>query len=336
MRTTSVFGGAIMRRTFLAASAVLALGAGVGAAGADDQVSMRLDWLPSGYHAPIFLAVERGYYKDAGIDLTIQDGQGTNAALQAVIGGQDTFVIGNYSTMAQSIASGMELVGVAGLIQRLPDSIVSLESDPITTPKDMEGKTIATPPDSAGSKLLPAFMASAGVDASKVTVMNIASAQLLQSVLSGSAQGLTGWSFTDAELLRAQRPIAPPLRLSDYGINILGAGFIASKKTVAENPDLVKRFIAATAKGYEAGLADPEAAVAALVAARPLLDPALPLIQLKNFAPFMHSARTEGKPFGYTDREDWVQTIDLLKQYFEMKGDVDVDTVFTNDFVPAN
>jgi NitT/TauT family transport system substrate-binding protein len=298
-------------------------------------VRLQLDWLPTGYHAPIFLALEKGYYKDAGIDLKIIDGQGTNAALQAAASGNADIVLANYATMIQSVASGMDLLAVGGLIQRLPDAIVSLASDPINDPKQLEGTTIATTPGDAAAKLLPAFLQAAKVDASKVTVLSTAPGQTATAVLSGSAKSMPGWSFTDALIVSSKKPIAKPILWSDYGINILGVGFVTAKPYATKNGELVKAFMAATAKGYKDGLADPAAAIAAMVAQRPLIDKDLQLAQLKGFPPFVHSAKSEGKPFGWTSKDDWEQTDSLLKKYFEMKGDVKVATLYSNDYVPA-
>ncbi len=138
------------------------------------KVTLQLDWLPTGYHGPIFLAQQKGYYRDAGIDLKIIDGQGTTAALQAVASGNADIVLANYARMIHSVSTGISLVAVGGLLQRLPDAIVSLQSAPITDPKQLEGTTIATSAADAASKLLPAFLQSAKVDAAKVTIVNTA------------------------------------------------------------------------------------------------------------------------------------------------------------------
>jgi NitT/TauT family transport system substrate-binding protein len=319
-----------------AVSAVFAASIAASASAADlTTVRLQLDWLPTGYHAPIFLALEKGYYRDAGIDLQIIDGQGTNSALQAAASGNADIVLANYATMIQSVASGMDLLAVGGLIQRLPDAIVSLASDPITEPKQLEGTTIATTPGDAAAKLLPAFLQAAKVDASKVNVLSTAAGQTATAVLSGSAKSMPGWSFTDALIVASKKPIAKPILWSDYGINILGVGFVTTKSYAGKNADVVKAFMAATAKGYAEGLADPDAAINAMVAQRPLVDKGLQLAQLKGFPPFVHSAKSEGKPFGWTSKEDWVQTDGLLKKYFDMKGSVDVAKLYSNDYVAA-
>lgn len=318
-------------RLALVAGAVAILGAQPSLAA--DKLKLKLDWLPSGYHASVFYGVEKGYYKDAGIDLTIEDGQGTNPALQAVAAGNADIVMANYSTMMQSVAAGMDLIGIGGLIQRLPDSIISLEKKPLKSPKDLEGHTIAITPDSASAKLMDAYMKAAGVDKSKVTMINMKAGQDIQALLSGNADAMTGWIFTQAPTVAAKAAISKPLMISDEGINILGTGFVTTKSFEATHKDLLKRFMAATAKSYETSFKDPEGAIDAMIKARPLVERSLNLASLKALEPLMHSARSEGKPFGWTSKEDWEQSQDLLQKYFDMKGKVDVATVYTNEFV---
>lgn len=308
---------------------------GVQSSLAADKMKLKLDWLPSGYHAPLFYGLEKGYYKDQGIDLTIEDGQGTNPALQAVAAGNADIVLANYSTMMQSIAAGMDLIGVGGLIQRLPDSIISLQKKPITSPKDLEGKTIAITPDSASAKLMDAYMKAGGVDKSKVTLINMKAGQDIQALLSGNADAMSGWVFTQAPMIAAKAAIAKPLMISDEDINILGTGFVVSKAYEAKNSDLLKRFMIATEKSYDDAFKHPEAAVDAMIKARPLAERTLNIESLKALEPLMHSARSEGKPFGWTAKEDWEQSQDLLQKYFDMKGKVDVAKVYTNAYVPA-
>ena len=299
------------------------------------KVTFRLDYLPSGYHAPLFYALANGYYRDVGIDLQLSDGKGTNPALQSVAAGNDMIVLANYSTMLQSIGQGMPVVAVGGLIQKLPDSVVSLQGSGINTPKDLEGKTMSIPPASAVFKLFPAFTAAAGIDITKIKMIQTDSATVLTALLQGQVQFTTGWAFTDARKVASVKPINPPMLMADYGVNVLGVGFVVTRDTAAKEGDTIRKFLAATAKGYAAAEKDPAAAVDAMVAARPTLDRGLMLEQLSLLPPFLQTERSEGHPFGWMALEDWQQTYDLSKKYFGMVEDVDAKTAFTNDFVPA-
>jgi NitT/TauT family transport system substrate-binding protein len=299
------------------------------------NVSLRLDYLPAGYHAPLFLALEKGYYKEQGIDLQIFDGKGTNPALQSVAAGNDLIVLATYANMVEAIAQGMPVIGVGGLVQRLPDSVISLKGSGIKTPKDLEGRSMTIPPASSAFKLFAAFVVATGIDMSKIKQVQTDSNAVLTGLLQGQVSFTTGWAFTDALKVAAQKPIEQPMLLADYGVNVLGAGFVVQKETAATKRETVRHFLAATAKGYEESEKDPGAAVAAMIRARPQGSSDLWLKQLKLFPPFLKTEASKGHGFGWTAREDWIQTIDILKKYFGMTASVDLTNLYTNDLLPS-
>jgi NitT/TauT family transport system substrate-binding protein len=305
------------------------------AASAADDLSLRLDYLPQGYHAPLFYGVAKGYYSEQGINLRIADGKGSNASLQSVAAGNDTIVLANYATMAQSTTQGMPIVAIGGMIQRLPDSIIALKGSGIKSPRDLEGKTGSIPATSAVYKLFPAFALASGVDVKKVKMVQIAAGTSHAALLQGQVDFTTGWAFTQGVQIAKHKPIEAPILMADYGLNILGVGFVVTRTTAATKGDPLKRFMTATAKAYREGSKDLEGAANAMFAARPETEKDVVLDQFKLLPPFLHSDRTKGRDFGWMAREDWVQTVDILQKYFDLSGTVDVDKVFTNEFVPT-
>ncbi|MBS0222462.1 MAG: ABC transporter substrate-binding protein [Proteobacteria bacterium] len=312
---------------------------GLSASGARAQsrqsATLRLDWTPSGYHAPYFLALSRGFYKEQGIDIQIFDGKGSLSTLTAISEGSDTIGIASLATVALGISQGRPLLAIGGMIQTMPDSVISLKGSGITKPKDLEGKTWGYNPDDYSTRLFPAFAAAAGFDASKVKKIQLSHAIVHTSLLQGKIDFMIGWEFTDALRVARQKPIERPIKYADYGVNMLGGGLFVSKKTAAENPALLRSFMAATAKGFKEGLKDPQAAVAALAAARPSSDRELLLEQLNRTPPYLHTKNSAGKGFGYMAQADWEQTLVLMKQAFEtFKGDLKPNDVYTDDFLP--
>lgn len=327
----------IKKRTLLKSLAALPLvNLGAGNANAQTQsATLRLDWTPSGYHAPYFLALSRGYYKAQGIELQIFDGKGSLSTLTAISEGADTIGIASLATMALGVSQGRPLMAIGGMIQTMPDSIISLKGSGITKPKDLEGKTWGFNPDDYSTRLFPAFAAAAGFDASKVKKVQLSHAIVHTSLLQRQIDFMVGWEFTDALRVARQKPIEQPIKYADYGVNMLGGGLFVSKKTAAEKPDLLRKFLAVTAKGFEDSLKDPEAAVAALVAARPGSDKELLLEQLRRTPPYLHTKNTAGKGFGYMAQADWEQTLVLMKQAFEsFKADLKPTDVYTDEFLP--
>ncbi len=218
----------------------------------------------------------------------------------------------------------------------MPDLIIALKDSGIKSPKDLEGRTGSIPATSAVYKLFPAFARAAGVDMKKVKMVQISAGTSHAALLQGQVDFTTGWAFTQGVQIAKHKPIEQPILMADYGLNILGVGFVVTRTTAAAKGDALKRFMTATARAYREGVKDVEGSANAMFAARPETEKDVLLAQFKLLPPFLHSDRTQGRSFGWMAREDWVQTIDILQKYFELAGAVDVDKVFTNDFVPAH
>ena len=280
---------AMKRRTLSAVLLGVAASVGMGEASAQTQpATLRLDWTPSGYHAPYFLGVARGYYKDQGIELQIFDGKGSLSTMTAISEGADTFGIASLATMSLGVSQGRPLLAIGGMIQTMPDGIISLKGSGITKPKDIEGKTWGFNPDDYSTRLFPAFAAAAGIDQSKVKKIQLSHAVVHTALLTGQIDFMIGWEFTDALRIARQKPIETPIKYADSGVNMLGGGIFVHKKTATEKAQLLKGFLAATAKAFDEAMKNPEAAVDALVAARPGADKELLLEQLKRTPPYLH------------------------------------------------
>jgi NitT/TauT family transport system substrate-binding protein len=299
-----------------------------------ELATLRLDWLASGYHVPFFLALERGYYREQGIDLQIFDGKGSTTTIQVVASGADTFGAANLTTMTLGISRGMPLVAVAGLIQKSPDSVISLAGAGISTPKDLEGKRGGFVPTSASDRIFPAFAKSAGVDIQKITKLQIDSSSRYSVLLQGNADFVIGWSFTDAYKISKQKPIAPPLLFSDYGVNVLSIGVVVSKDTLANRSSLVKRFLVATVKGIDQAVRSPEAAVDATVKARPSADRDALLEAAKKLSGYLQTKSSESHPYGWMAKQDWEASKHILVEYLGVNDSVSTDSLYTNAFLP--
>jgi NitT/TauT family transport system substrate-binding protein len=297
------------------------------------HVTLRLDWLPTGYHAPLFFGVARGIYAAHGIDLQINDGKGSAATIQAVAGGSDTIGLASLSTMALAVSKGVPLVAVAGMIQKMPDAVISLKGSGIETPKDLEGKRYAFVPDDAGARLFPAFAGISGIDFGKVQKVQVGYATIYSTLLQGNADFITGWAFTDALKIAKQKPISPLIGFADHGVNMLSTGFIVTQDTLEHRAPLVKVFLAATAESFAAADRDPVAAVDAMTAARPISDRDLMLEEFKLTPPYLHTAHSAGHPFGWMAPADWDQTRALLQKYFGMNDTNPTTRFYTDDLV---
>jgi len=299
-----------------------------------ESASLRLDWLASGYHVPFFYALERGYYRDQGIDLTIADGKGSTTTLQVVASGNETFGATNLSTMALGVAKGVPVVAVAALIQKSPDAILSLKDAGIASPKDIEGKRGAFVVTSASTKIFPAFAKAAGINMDKVTKLQIEGSARYSVVLQGNADFVLGWSFTDNFKINKHKPTAEPILFADSGVNILGIGVVVNNETLKQRGSLVRRFLAATVKGIDETVRNPEAAIDATMKMRSGTDREALADAAMHLKPYLRTKLSENHPYGWMAEEDWEQSKHILVQYLGLSDSIPIDSLYTNAFLP--
>ena len=301
---------------------------------AADAVTFRLNWYLGGLHVPFYYGKEKGIYAAEGIDLTINEGRGSANTVQVVAAGSDTFGLADSSSVISTAARGAEVKSVMSLLNSTGFSVVSLAETGIKTPKDLEGKRLAVSPGDPLGQLFQALAAYNKLDMSKISMVQVDPAAKVVAVLEKRADGLLGGA-DDQYFLIKQRGIAPAaLRFADNGANIVGMTIVTKTDLIKSNPDLVRRFVRATAKSWEEAKKNPGAAVDAALKAKPDLNRESTQEQLMVDIELLDSPNSKGR-IGWGAQADWDQTIDLLKKYRDLKTDQPWTAFHTNDFVAA-
>jgi len=299
---------------------------------AADAVTFRLNWYLGGLHVPFYYGKEKGIYAAEGIDLTINEGRGSANTVQVVAAGSDTFGLADSSSVISTAARGADVKSVMSLLNSTGFSVVSLAETGIKTPKDLEGKRLAVSPGDPLGQLFQALAAYNKLDMSKISMVQVDPAAKVVAVLEKRADGLLGGA-DDQYFLIKQRGIAPAaLRFADNGANIVGMTIVTKTDLIKSNPDLVRRFVRATAKSWEEAKKNPGAAVDAALKAKPDLNRQSTQEQLMVDIELLDSPNSKGR-IGWGAQADWDQTIDLLKKYRDLKTDQPWTTFHTNDFV---
>jgi NitT/TauT family transport system substrate-binding protein len=301
---------------------------------AADAVTFRLNWYLGGLHVPFYYGKERGIYAAEGIDLTINEGRGSANTVQVVAAGSDTFGLADSSSVVLTAAKGADIKSVMSLLNSTGFSVVSLAETGIKTPKDLEGKRLAVSPGDPLGQLFQALAAYNKLDLSKIAMVQVDPAAKVVTVLEKRADGLLGGA-DDQYFLIKQRGLAPAaLRFADNGANIVGMTIVTKTDLIKSNPELVRRFVRATAKSWEEAKKNPGAAVDAALKAKPDLNRQSTLEQLMVDFELLDSPNSKGR-IGWGAQADWDQTIDLLKKYRDLKTDQSWTAFHTNDFVAA-
>jgi NitT/TauT family transport system substrate-binding protein len=306
------------------------------AAGSLKPVTMTLDWLIEGTNLGFVMAHEKGFYRDAGLDVTVSGGKGSGVTAQMVaakasqIGFSDGFVV------ASGIAKGMNIKTVGTIFRRGPGAMMMLGNSPIKTPKDLEGKIVALTAGSAVFRQWPAFVKGAGIDASKIHVVNIDPAGLAPALISGKVDAIGGYvgSYVPSIEIRGKQQ-ARILWFSDSGVSVVSNGIVVHDDLIKSDPDLLRAFVPASIKGFLYGRQHPDEAVAAVIKYSPTADPAIIRREFEVSWKTWVTPATKGKPLGWESDSSWASTIDVLKQYGGVTAPLTPSQVYTNEFVPS-
>src|SRR3982751_1311247 len=231
--------------------AIAALAASTTKALAQDAVSLRLNWYFGGLHVPFYYGKERGFYKEEGIDLTINEGRGSANTVQVVAAGSDTFGLADSSSVIATAAKGAEIKSVMSVLSSTGYSVVSLASTGIKTPKDLEGKRLAVSPGDPLGQLFQALAAPNKLDMSKISMVQVDPAAKVVAVLEKRADALLGGADDQFFLIKQRGVELAALRFADHGANIVGMAILTKEQLIKSNPDLVRRFLRATARSWE-------------------------------------------------------------------------------------
>lgn len=320
-----------MSRLVIAFLAALLLAA---PAAAQDRVTLRLNWLLYGFHTPFHLGVERGFYREAGIDLTIGEGQGSARAVQLVAAGSDTFGLSDGASIINGVARGAPVQAVMGIMNRSPFAIILRADSGVRRIQDLAGRTIAATTGEAGLVMFPALLRANGMAPDSVRFLRVDGAGKLVATLENRTIGMLGGIENQALILPQRGVEVVSLLYADLGANTMGLAIHTTRETIQRNPDLVRRFIRATQRAFEAGEREPEAAIAAGLRVKPDMDRALSLAQLRAGLTLVRSARGPERPIGWMAPEDWAETLALMKEFQDLRTDLPAEAFFTNALLP--
>lgn len=291
---------------------VLAVPAALAGAQGKTEATLRLDWVPSAHHVGPLLAAERGYYAQEGIEMAVKPGRGSGSTVQVVASGTEPFGFADAGVMAIAASKGAPVVMVANFMQVGPNGAITLDR-PMSSPKDLAGKTIGLVPGESAHVALLAVAKKHGIPESSFRIISIEAASKIAALLTKKVDMVPGFRFGDYLRAYTQNPDAKITLFADWGVNVLGNGYIVSTGTLEKNPDLVQRFLRATARGWQEARKDPKAAVDALMKAFPDTNRRFVELGVPMVFEHMQSPAAKGKPLGWMADEDWKTTLEVMK-----------------------
>ena len=302
-------------------------------AAAQEAVSLRLNWYLGGLHVPFYYGKEMGFFKQEGIDLTINEGRGSGNTVQVVAAGSDTFGMADSSSLISTAAKGADVKSVMSLLNSTGFSVVSLASAGIRKPKDLEGKSLAVSPGDPLGQLFRALAAHNKLDMNTIKFVQVDPAAKVVAVLEKKVDALLGGADDQYFLIKYKGVEPHALRYADHGANIVGMTILTTGNLIKTKPELVRRFVRASVRSWDEAKKNPQAAVDAAMKVKPDLNRQSTLDQMMVDFELLDSAHSKGK-VGMGAQADWDQTISLLKQYRDLDTKEPWTTFHTNEFLP--
>lgn len=312
----------------------------VRAQGSLQKFKFNLGWKVEASGAGFLLAQQRSYYKDAGLDVTIDTGNGSTAAISLVASNAYDAASADLSSMIEfNVANPQSALKAVAIQYDLnPNAVMVRKDGPIKKPGDLAGKTLLGQPFNASRKLFPVFAKAQGFDPSGVKWENVAPDIGDTRFVKGDFDGAAYFFFTGLLNLKA-RGMGPEqltvFRFSDYGMKSYGNGLVANAKSM-ESADTMKAFVLATTRGWIDCIADPKAGAAAVKAREPLANEELEFERLKLIVDgTMKTADTRAHGWGAATPARLQGTIDETVAAFNLKSAPTLAEFWSDKFLPS-
>ncbi|WJR77849.1 ABC transporter substrate-binding protein [Bradyrhizobium sp. NP1] len=325
---------AVAALLFLAAVAV------PGAACAQTKVRFTLDWIPGATHGAFLIALQKGYYKQEGLDVTIDRGKGSAEVVRQLaadvydMGFPDINVVMDFDSKNPEQSFPVLMSGY----EEAPAAIVVLKSSGITEPKQLNGKKLGSAPNDSTFKLFPIFARKAGIDVASMEIQSIDPSLREVLLAQKKVDAIPGQIFNALLELKAKGVPASDIKYfmyKDYGLPLYANSIAASRRFLKEHPDAVRGFLRATLKGLKDMARDPELAVKAAVDFEPLLNPDIERERLRvalECCILTDTVRKTG--FGDIDRARLDTNITEITEAYKLPRRPKLEEIFDPAYLP--
>ena len=323
-----------------AAAAVLALTSLVALADVT-PIKFQLDWRFEGPSALFLVPAAKGYFKDAGLDVSVDAGNGSGGAVTRVASGAYDMGFADLAALMEFQANNPDApnkpVAVMVVYNNTPASVMALKKSGIQKPADLNGKRLGAPVFDAGRRAFPIFAKANKIDGVQWTAMD---PTLRETMLArGDLDAITGFTFTSLLNLEARGVAAKDvvvLPYADYGVKLYGNVIIASPKMIKEHPEAVKAFLKAFAKGAKEVIANPAQAIEAVKARDGIVNVALETRRLQlAIDTVINSADARAEGFGQLKAPRLSLMASQVSDAFNTKNRVNPDLVWNGSFLPT-
>jgi NitT/TauT family transport system substrate-binding protein len=303
-----------------------------------------LDFVPTGEYVPHYTALEKGWYRDEGLDVKIIRGQGSADTVKRIAAGQGEVGIADISTVIAARANTDAKVKAIALWYRRPPHGIFVRADsPIKSPKELEGKKLAISPGNSHQILWPMFEHLSGLKPNSVTWVTMDAASMPPSLINGTTDAVPFFVVHEARIRKIAKQQNQDIRVlvawADLGLDLSSTSLIAREDSIAKDADSLKAFLRATLRGADYAFRQKhfDEGVKYVVKYHPEVDPDGALGAAQVASRFVYAEEvTSGKfAVGQFDPARLEKTRDAYTEYLGLKRKVPLDEIYTNDLVPG-
>ncbi len=300
-------------------------------------LEFRLNWTLYGEHAPFFLGVDKGFYEEEGLDVSIVEGSGSSTTVKLIGNGTNNLGYADSATMMRGVSAGVPVKAVAVTFQSSPMSFIyRAETGGPDSIDKLPGTKVAITAGDASLSIFEACLGANDMTMDDVELIQVTNPQAKEvAVLEGTADTFLGY-FVD-QPLRMEQATGIEMewaKLVDVcNVNTLSSAVIANNFWAEQNPEVVEKFVRATQRAWQYTQENPEEAAEIFASHAEAFDVPLALEEIEGSLTLMHTPNSEGQPIGWSALEDWQATQQVLEQYAAFKPEDDVTNFFSNDFI---
>lgn len=318
----------------IAAGSLVASGLAFAAtAQAQTPMTFQLNWVAGGANAGFASAVGEGYYKDAGLNVTLVQGNGSGNTVQLVASGRALIGYADAVAIMQLVAKGAPLKVISTVYQSNPNEVSALKKTGIKSIKDLAGKKVGVPSGSSQTTMLPLFLRANNLKESDMTLLNMPPTAMVPALLQGQVDAILGSMDAYQIQLEAQGAELDNFRFADYGVPTVSTSIFANETYLKDNAEVVKKFVAASLKGWDFAIKNPEKAVKNLKAVFPEMNEKLAAAELAAIGPLFCSGGA--KFIGKAEDAHWTRSQALLSEVGLLPAGQDPKGYYSNAFLPA-
>jgi NitT/TauT family transport system substrate-binding protein len=290
--------------------------------------------------APFLLALDKGYYKAEGLDVSFDTAAGSLEPIDRVMSSDCDMGIADINTLIKlnSAKSGTPVKAVFMVYNRPPFAVIGRKSRGINTPKDLEGKKLGAPTQDAAFAQWPIFVQANGIDASKVTIENVSFPVREPMLAAGQVDAITGYSFSSFVNLKEKGvPVndLSVLLMANYGVSLYGNAIMVSPKLAAEHPEAIRGFLRAFVKGLKETIKSPAAAVDSVLKRN---EATTKSVELERLMMAVHenilTPEVKANGFGAVDSARFEHAIDQIALTYKFKVKPTAGDIFDASYLP--